>query len=139
MTDPKVLELAELYNQNVTHGAATCAELPGATRCLEGLKGNIPMVLLSATPEKSLQEIIRIRNWGHFFEEVLGYPRYKPDELARLMKQFGVSSEATLMVGDSDLDERAATENKVPFWDIRKNANLLDLRHMLLEDSAMEN
>ena len=105
----KVEELALQYDRIATEGAATCPERPGASEGLEWLKGKLPLYLLSATPQPSLECIVARRGWTTCFRAVRGVPAAtKADVLKEFAAAENVHVRDVLMVGDSEIDRDAA-------------------------------
>ncbi len=101
--------LASRYDRIVTDGAANCRERQGAGDGLARLAaGRLSQYLLSMTPEDSLRRIVVRRGWDGYFRQIRGYPCEKSDELRAFAVAEGIDCGAVLMVGDSDMDRRAA-------------------------------
>jgi phosphoglycolate phosphatase-like HAD superfamily hydrolase len=72
-------------------------------------------VLVTATPQEEIQQILRVLNISHYFRGVHGAPKKKAVALREVLERLACSAEHSLMVGDSESDLRAAEENEVPF------------------------
>jgi len=79
--------------------------------------------LITATPQKEIEDIILSLNIKHFFKEVIGAPTKKNDAINILLKEYSIVPESSLMVGDSSSDYYAAKKNGVPFVLKRSNLN----------------
>jgi phosphoglycolate phosphatase-like HAD superfamily hydrolase len=104
----EVERLAKSYDHIATEGAAICPERPGATILLEQLVQEYPLYILSTTLEESLRYIVKRRNWTRFFKLIRGYPCDKALELKAFAKTENIEISELLMVGDSELDRKAA-------------------------------
>jgi phosphoglycolate phosphatase-like HAD superfamily hydrolase len=78
--------------------------------------------LITATPQKEIEEILSSLSIKSYFKEVIGSPTKKKDGVRLLLDRYMIAPDQAVMVGDSSSDYRAAIENKVPF--ILRNTNL---------------
>ncbi len=76
------------------------------------------MYVASGTPNDELLQVLDSRNLAHFFKGVYGAPPGKTELLRRIIKQEGVASSDTLMVGDSATDLNAAQSCGTRFFGI---------------------
>ena len=65
--DNRVQELATECNNLVLDGAKHCNEKPGAREVLELFSKRYKLYVSSTTPDASLKEIVKHRNWNGFF------------------------------------------------------------------------
>jgi phosphoglycolate phosphatase-like HAD superfamily hydrolase len=79
--------------------------------------------LLTATPQQEIEDIVSKINISDFFIEIIGSPVKKKDAIKRIIVDFSIDTEESLMIGDSDVDYEAAVVNKVPFILRKTNLN----------------
>ncbi len=83
--------------------------LPGArefvTHCSEA---GVRRYVLSGTPQKPLEEMLRANGGEALFHAVLGSPPAKPQAMERILEATGVSPERTVFIGDANADRLAA-------------------------------
>ena len=92
---------------------------------LDYLKNNCKrqqFFLVTATPQKEIEDIISSLKIKNLFKEIIGSPTKKEDGVRLLLDRYMIEPDQAVMVGDSSSDHRAAIENKVPF--ILRNTNL---------------
>jgi phosphoglycolate phosphatase-like HAD superfamily hydrolase len=85
---------------------------------LDYLKNNYKkqqFFLVTATPQKEMEEILSSLSIKSFFKEVIGSPTKKEDGVRLLLDRYLIAPDQAVMVGDSSSDYSAAIENKVPF------------------------
>lgn len=111
----EVSSLAERYNDIVLAGAKTCPEKRGAEEALKKLAAIYQLYVSSTTPETSLKEIIRFREWEGYFRGVFGYPHKKPETLQYVMELEKMRSDEVLVVGDGESDRESALTIGCPF------------------------
>lgn len=95
------------------------AAYPGVHAALELLRGNVALAVCTNKPARLAEVILERLRLGQYFERVWGgdsLPFRKPDPrmLRTILQAFEVAPEAALMVGDSEVDARAAQAAGVP-------------------------
>jgi len=76
---------------------------------------DIPMFLLSGTPQNELIEIVVKRGIRKMFEEIIGSPINKVEEVSAIMVLSGLKPYECVYFGDSIEDMEAAEANKVKY------------------------
>jgi phosphoglycolate phosphatase-like HAD superfamily hydrolase len=71
--------------------------------------------LVTAAPQDEIEEIMIKLNIMSYFVDVIGAPTKKIEAIKKILKQYSISPNNSIMIGDSDLDFYAANENCVPF------------------------
>jgi len=84
-------------------------------RYLDSFYNSKVFILVTATPEDEILEIVEKLGIRGYFHEVHGSPKSKVEVLQNVIKQMGVDPAQTYMVGDSVHDYAAAISNDVPF------------------------
>lgn len=72
-------------------------------------------VLVTATPQEEIQQILQALNIAHCFNRVFGAPASKTGSVRELLRELKCPPEWAVLVGDSEMDLKAAQENGVPF------------------------
>lgn len=115
LSDAKFDELSERFSSLVIDAVVEAPLVPGAGRFLEHFSHNVPLYVISATPQGELREIVRRRQMDHFFQKVLGSPAKKTDNIKNCMKTGRLDPAATVYVGDAVNDLNAAHAAGVRF------------------------
>jgi phosphoglycolate phosphatase-like HAD superfamily hydrolase len=71
--------------------------------------------LVTATPQKEIEEILCQLKIENYFKKVVGSPTAKKDAIKALLKQYSISPEKAIMIGDSISDYDAAKANNMAF------------------------
>ena len=102
--------LANEYTEQCENAIGSCAEIAGATQALNELseKGFL-LFVNSATPVEPLRELLKLRNWTHFFQSVYGAEACKADNLKQISSITGATQDEIVHVGDQP-DDLFATE-----------------------------
>ena len=98
--------------------------VPGAREFIERHYRDVPLFIVSGTPEPELKEIVRRRNMQHFFREVLGSPRKKAEHIRALLDNYDLKAENCFFIGDALTDYHAARDTGMPFIGIEGEAEL---------------
>ncbi len=91
---------------------------PWVKGVLEYLKKNIQnqrFFLVTATPQKEIEEILKKLRISRYFDKVIGSPTKKKDALKSLIKKEKIDINHSIMIGDSNSDYEAAKDNQVDF------------------------
>ncbi len=72
-------------------------------------------ILVTATPEVEIKEILEKLGIFLYFNKVFGYPVSKQDAIKSSLKSLSLSSKNAIMIGDSSADYDAAINNNISF------------------------
>ncbi|TVP79574.1 MAG: HAD family hydrolase [Puniceicoccaceae bacterium] len=75
----------------------------------------IPRYVLSGTPQAPLEAMLESTGAATYFDVIIGSPPAKPESLAQILAQTGVSAQRTVFIGDAEADRAAAEANGVHF------------------------
>lgn len=114
-TEAAVAECGKRFAESVVDAVVGAAWVPGVREYLTESRRGRCFVLVTATPEGEMIEILSRLGLSPCFAEVHGAPTSKTDALASVLRGSGVRPDRALMVGDSESDLRAARANGVPF------------------------
>jgi len=81
-------------------------------------------VLVTATPQDEIEEILSVLEIIQFFRQVFGAPTKKEDVIRSVLKEQKIPPDKALMIGDADTDLYAAQANSIPFLLRRSPQNL---------------
>ena len=135
--DYRVQSLANKYNDIVINGAKYCRERTGAKEILESLCKNFRLYLSSTTPEASLKEIVKHRNWNGFFCDLFGFPNDKTSVLLNIIKKESVNPDELLVVGDGKSDRNSANSVKCKYFRISNDSSLMALLDLNLKTTNL--
>ena len=71
--------------------------------------------LITATPQKEIEEILKKLEISKYFKKVIGSPTNKKDALKIILSNENINLDGSIMIGDSHSDYEAAKENDVFF------------------------
>ncbi len=113
LTERDLAALGRRYSSLVEDAVVTCDWVAGAQAFLDAAQ--VPLFVVSGTPEPELRRIVDHRGMGGYFRGVFGSPRGKGEIVAKLLADGGFDAAGTLFVGDAMADLDAARANRVPF------------------------
>ena len=91
---------------------------PWVEGALEYIKTNYKaqkFFLITATPQKEIEEILKKLEISKYFKKVIGSPTNKKDALKIILSNENINLDGSIMIGDSHSDYEAAKENDVFF------------------------
>jgi phosphoglycolate phosphatase-like HAD superfamily hydrolase len=91
---------------------------PWVEGVLEYIKTNYKaqkFFLITATPQKEIEEILKKLEISKYFKKVIGSPTNKKDALKIILSNENINLDGSIMIGDSCSDYEAAKENDVFF------------------------
>lgn len=116
INDEEVGRLSREFSLIVVNKVVNAAEIPGATGFLEKYCKEIICVVNSATPEDEIRDIVRQRQWEHYFELVYGSPASKHENLNKILVAYpGLNRDDFLFFGDALSDLNAAAGAGIDF------------------------
>lgn len=115
LTQSKFDELSDQFAMIVFDAVLIIPFVPGAQEFLEKYSPQVPLYIVSATPEKELHEIVQKRGLSPYFQKVFGAPRKKSDCIREILESTGNSPESVLFIGDARNDLEAAKASGVRF------------------------
>jgi phosphoglycolate phosphatase-like HAD superfamily hydrolase len=124
-TNPaKIEEFCDRFSSLVLQAVIDSPWVPGVREYL--LLNNIKQyfVLVTATPQDEIQQILVALDIAHCFREVHGAPKHKTSAINDVLARINCAPSNALMIGDSDSDLTAAQANSVPFLLRRTPLNL---------------
>ena len=115
LDDATVVALDSRFSELVTERVVACPLVAGARSYLDARSAEVPLHLVSATPEGELRGIVQRRGLTCYFEDVLGSPAAKPDNVRRIIERHGYDPACVPLIGDGRQDYEAAREHGLPF------------------------
>ena len=115
VTPARVQEYCARFGETVRQAVIDAPWVPGVERVLRTRRPGQSYVLISATPQPEIEEIVNQLALTRCFAAVYGSPTPKAVAVERAMAALGSGPESCLLVGDSETDLEAARVTQVPF------------------------
>ena len=124
LSDKRFQELVLRFSKLVVDEVVAAPWVEGAREFLSQHEKQYNFFIVSGTPEDELNEIVRRRGMGHYFDSVRGSPKDKITLLGEIMEEYNLRPEKMVFVGDAETDWNAAKKLGLPFlWRCVSNQN----------------
>lgn len=118
-----VREYCDQFSVEVLRGVIDSPWVPGVERFLRTNPYHQTFVIVSATPQAELHQILTALALRECFADVFGAPTRKAAAIRLTLDERRLGAEECLMIGDAVEDLQAADENGVPFLLRRHSTN----------------
>jgi phosphoglycolate phosphatase-like HAD superfamily hydrolase len=115
LSQDEEIELGEKFSEIVLESILKVPFVAGTLDFLEVHYKKTPLFIASGTPEEELHYIATQRGISHYFKEIHGTPRTKPEILINILSRFSWHASDVVFVGDAESDLKAAQESGVGF------------------------
>jgi phosphoglycolate phosphatase-like HAD superfamily hydrolase len=120
----QVEAFCDRFSQAVLQEVIDAPWVPGVREYLLGYFTKQYFVLVTATPQEEIEQVLVALELEHCFREVHGAPTKKTSAIGEVLARQKCTPEQALMVGDAETDRQAAQANAVPFLLRRTPLNL---------------
>jgi len=114
-TPARVDEFCSRFSTLVLQAVVDAAWVPGVREYLQAQYERQRFVLITATPQDEIEQILGACGIAQCFREVHGAPMKKAAAIRSVLDRWGQKPGEALVVGDSDTELAAAIANDVPF------------------------
>lgn len=114
-SDSQVQEFCNRFSKLVLQAVIDSPWVPGVREFLLGHHAQQYFVLVTATPQEEIHQILDILDIAYCFREVHGAPKKKASAIGDVLHRLHCDPDRALMVGDADTDLMAAQNNSIPF------------------------
>ncbi len=115
LSEDEFEELCDRFASLVVASVVRAPYVKGAYPFLKKHAVKYKFFIISATPQREIEDIIRLRGMKKYFTAVYGSPRKKTDAVKEIINVYHLSPKELLYVGDALSDYEAATENRTRF------------------------
>jgi phosphoglycolate phosphatase-like HAD superfamily hydrolase len=116
VTEANVEDYCQRFSQAVLQCVVAAPWVPGVEHYLRTNPNRQEFVLVTATPQREIEDILQAIDLRGCFFAVYGAPTRKVDAICQtLSSKRDLFTSECLMIGDSTADLEAATQNNVPF------------------------
>ena len=107
--------IADRFNGMVFKLVSASPVIPGAIDFLKTYSKVVPIWVVTGTPVKELSKVLTAVNIDGYFEKLYSTPPHKTVILSAILNETKFSPNETVFIGDTNNDQKAAEENKIPF------------------------
>lgn len=115
LSHEREMELGERFSRIVLARILKAPFVAGTLDFLEAHYRKTPLFIASGTPDDELRYIASQRGISHYFKEIHGTPRTKPEILMDILARYSWRASDVVFVGDAESDLKAAAESGVRF------------------------
>lgn len=109
-------DLDEAFSKKVKEKVISAPMIRGVEELLKRLhKDNKGLFVVSGTPEEEIRYIIARRGLSSFFNEVVGSPVTKEENVKMLMGKYCIQASDAVFFGDASSDYKAAAKHGIDF------------------------
>lgn len=123
VTPESISEFCRRFSERVLQAVIDSPWVPGAREYLQVNCDRQYFVLLTATPQDEILQILHALEIASCFREIHGAPKPKTAAIHEVLQRLGREPSEALVVGDAETDWRAAEENRVTFLLRRTSLN----------------
>jgi phosphoglycolate phosphatase-like HAD superfamily hydrolase len=123
-TPAQVKEFCDRFSKSVLKAVIDSQWVPGVREYLLQHFAKQYFVLVTATPQEEIEQILAILDIAHCFREVYGAPTKKASAIKDVLSRRKCAPAQAVMIGDTETDLQAAQANSVPFLLRRTPLNL---------------
>ena len=115
ITKEKISFYLEEFSNNSINLVIDCKPIPGAFEMVKFLSLNSLNILVTATPEKDIDKILKKISLKNYFHKIYGAEMDKYAVVKEVLSDSSNKINDFIFIGDSEIDVKAAISNKVPF------------------------
>lgn len=115
ISDYKLEEIAKKFSDIVVNKVIVSEWVGGVKDFLEKYYNKIDLYIVSGTPQKEMELIIKKRNMEKYFKGIYGSPDTKPVITKRIIKQNKYNKKNVIYIGDCLSDYNDSIEADIPF------------------------
>lgn len=123
VTEHQVEDYCQRFSDAVMDRVVAAPWVAGVETLLRSNPYRQEFVLVTATPQGEVEDILEALDLRRCFSDVFGAPTRKGDAIRLCLARRAIQPAQCLMIGDAMADLDAATENDVPFLLRRHTAN----------------
>lgn len=124
VSEELVSAFCERFSQLVLQAVIDAPWVPGVREYLLQYCAEQYFVLVTATPQEEIEQILATLDIAHCFREVHGAPTKKASAIETVLVRQRVAPADALMIGDAEADWQAAQTNSIRFLLRRTPLNL---------------
>jgi phosphoglycolate phosphatase-like HAD superfamily hydrolase len=106
---------SEQFSKLVFNGVVDSDWVPGVKQFIKKNFRKAILIIVSATPQNELEDILLALDLRKYFSDVFGAPASKKDSIKKSLLKYSIDSKNCIMIGDARADMDAASFNNVPF------------------------
>lgn len=115
LIDKEFFTLCDRFSELVADRVANAPFVKGARVFLEKYSSQYKCFMVTATPQKEIEDILRKKDIARYFLQVYGAPTSKAEAVKRILEKEELKTRDAVYIGDAMSDYKAAGDNSVGF------------------------
>lgn len=130
LDEAQLAEMGRQFSSLVVDKVVSANYIPGALDFIKKMRVDRKLFIVTGTPQNEINEILSRRGLDDYFELSLGTPTKKNQNVQKVINDYDLDRETSLMFGDSLTDYEAAKDCGIDFIGVAFNQpNRLLERH----------
>jgi phosphoglycolate phosphatase-like HAD superfamily hydrolase len=126
--------LSNRFSDLIFKEIVACPFVPGALEFLKNFHGELPLYLVSISPQTELMRILEKRNLTRYFFEVFSSDWKKVDAIKHILHKENIQNTQAIFIGDTYEDYQAALATEVNFVGRDRGKPVKDAKINLMGD-----
>jgi phosphoglycolate phosphatase-like HAD superfamily hydrolase len=127
-TEELIQEFLNSFNNTALNNLFVCDKITGVQSYLNSIKDNSKSFVVSGAPQDELRTILSKQELDHYFEEILGSPVKKPDNIESLLNDYQLDPKNCVFYGDSKVDYLSASKFNIDFIFVSEKTEFKDYK-----------
>lgn len=115
LSDKEIIALSQDFSTYVINNINKTALSAGVTTFLSGNFESYTYFISSGAPTEEVKAISRHYKINKYFQAIFGAPSNKHQHIKKILKDYNLSAQNIVFIGDSQKDKEAAVKNKLNF------------------------
>jgi len=115
LSEQLITKYSENFSQLVKQRVVDSPWVAGVLNYLQNNHKKQQFFLITATPQREIDDILSQLDILKYFKQVIGSPTSKTKAIKILLKRYNIDFQRAIMIGDSGSDYDAAMENHLAF------------------------
>jgi len=115
LNDDEFQMLCNKFSVLVVDSVVSAPYVKGAEEFVENYASRYKCFVVSATPQREIEQIVQKRNMNYFFKGIYGAPTTKKEAVKAILLKENLKPTNVLYVGDAISDYKVAKDNSVNF------------------------
>jgi HAD superfamily hydrolase (TIGR01549 family) len=116
LSDEYFKYLCQRYSELVFARVLQCEFVKGAKEFLDKYHRQMPLFVISGTPQEEMREIVEQKDLSQYFQGVFGSPNSKDYWVKKILSESQFPGRQTIFVGDAKSDYEAAKQGGCIFF-----------------------
>ena len=137
VTDQLIEEFLKNFNKISLEKLFTCNRILGVESYLNMISLDSQSFVVSGAPQDELRKILSKQGLSTKFQEILGSPTEKANNIEYLMRKYNLSPKDCIFYGDSEVDYLSASEHGIDFIFVSEKSEFIGYQKFFINKNVM--